>query len=94
MYAAHAALGATALDLGEGLGLERGGLAAAVLAGSGRSFAFGRLDRLFAPAAAGHFRRLLEKDLDLFDATAGADGAAISSVGRQLIDRLRVVASA
>lgn len=94
LYAAHAALGACALDLGQELGLLRPGLVGALVRGSGSSFALERLDRLHDPARSDHFAQLLDKDLDLFDAMTGETGRPISSVARLLINRLRSVAHA
>lgn len=94
LYTANAALAATAVDVGEALGLDRAGLLGTLLGGSGGSFAAGRLDRLHDPAKAEHVAWLLAKDLDLFDEVAGEAGAAVSAVARPFLDRLRSVAHA
>jgi 3-hydroxyisobutyrate dehydrogenase-like beta-hydroxyacid dehydrogenase len=65
-----------ALELGQGLGLDLTLLRAAVLAGTGRSFAMEAIERFRDPVRARHVRRILEKDVTLALAEIGAAEAA------------------
>ncbi|MEB3070688.1 NAD(P)-dependent oxidoreductase [[Mycobacterium] vasticus] len=72
------ALADLALQLGESVGLDRGILRDALLAGSGRSFALGQLDGVVRPSTAGHVAALFEKDLGLAKGLSNVGGTGLS----------------